>query len=180
MNKRIKSTLLGTIAAIGLISLLVKGSEKQEPYTMKMGIDTVLIPGAASIFVHCLLSINNYKEYHDSVEYKYFSALNNTSIFDLTGEFEFLTTLGEMRKAFKSEDRVVVTSEDVLKKWNKVSREIQRNNAVVCPNIVPQQYGIKENIQLFFTGKEKEKVPAIVIGTRDCEICKQIEEYYKK
>jgi len=185
MNKRIKNILLGVITSIGLISLLVKGSEKQtpyalisllaieskkqEPYAMRCGNSTVLIPGAASIFVHYAYNLDCYKKYYAS-EYKYFSALNNVPIFDSTGKF--LMTLGNGRNVIKQVENkdgrvVLVASEDLFKKWEKIKRKIKRNNAVVCPNVVPQL-------------QQKEKVPAIVVGTRDCGVCKQIEEYYKQ
>src|SRR5216117_117328 len=110
MNKRIKSTLLGAIAAIGLINLLVIGSDEQKPYAIKNGLKTVLIPGAASIWDHFTCPLNVYKKFYAS-KYKHFYALNNIPIFDSTDKVVVMT-LGEMREAFHPEENEPFNSKD--------------------------------------------------------------------
>ena len=194
-----KNKILTVIVTVSMISVVFAGEstiQTEEPSVMKDGEKTVLIPGAEAIGEHLRRSRNDYEQ---TSEYSHFEEMNNVPVFmsyTVNGVIKKGQTLGQLRYAYfvmnkkkdeylEEKDLVLPGDEGCCATWfnyiHFIKPPIEANNAVVCPNVVPQQkYSFEENIAWFFTGKEKAKLPAIVVTTRNCDICKQVEEYYKK
>jgi len=171
----------------GVMPVIFAGeSGTEKPSVLTEGLNTVLIPGAASIKDHYGFSLHDYLLYREHREGRHFVAMNQIPIFNKNGHF--ITTLGEVRAVFNPKDPISgqnqfteVERQGHLNRWSGlVMPEIMNNNAVKFPNVVPQQdvHGVPRELVQILTGTDP-KLPAIVIGTTDHNICEKIKEYYE-